>query len=169
MNKKGFSLVEIMVSLPLVLLILASVWGTYITMQKLFPGGIIQVAVQSYGRSGLGKISNNIRIATSTNVDVTGEILTIVLDPNGTYSDVSDDITVQYSISGTNLMFDSDITVNGNSIILLENVTAETGIPYFQKNTDRIVVTFKVITTNVILGTQRASMTTTIKMRSNGE
>jgi len=167
MNKKGFSLAELVVSLPLILVVLSIVLGGYVTTQKLFPGGITQVTVQSYGRSALGRIANNIRSATEASINAGGDTLTITLDPNLTYNNLSDDITAEYAVSGTNITYDPDTSVANDDSILLENAAAETGIPYFQQNQDLIVITFRVTKNSVLLGTQNCSLSTTVKMRSN--
>ena len=167
MNNKGFSLAEVLVSLPLILVTLSIILGTYITMQKLFPGSITQVALQSYGRSALGRIANNIRQSTDASINGNGDILTITLDPNLTYNNQSDDITAQYAVSAGSIVYDPDTSTPGDDSILLENVTTETGIPYFQKNQDMIVVTFRVTKTNALFGTQNSSLSTTIKVRSD--
>jgi len=166
-NQKGFTLVELMVAIPLVLMVFVTVFGTYITMQKLFPGGMAQVALQSYGRSCLGRISNTIRTATDASVNSGGDTLTITLDPSRTYNDPSDDISAQYIVSGTDIIYDPDTSVSNDDMVILENVQAETGVPYFQESQDLIVVTFKATKTDVLLGTQNCSLSTTIKVRSS--
>lgn len=166
-NREGFSLVELMIAISLALVVFSIVWGTYITMQKLFPGGITQVALQSYGRSSLGRIANTIRTATDASVNSGGDTLTITLDPNQTYTNLGDDITAQYSVSGTDIIYDPDTSVSGDDRVILENVQAETGIPFFQESQDLIVVTFKVTKTSPLLGTQNCSLSTTIKVRSS--
>ncbi len=168
-KSKGFTLVEMVVALPLMLIIFTLIWGSYITLQKLFPGGMTQVALQSYGRSALGRVSSNVRYATSTSVNVGGDTLTITLDPNLTYNDLTDDVTATYTVSGTDIIYDPDTSVDDNDVVLLENVAAVTGIPHFQKNQDLIVITFKVTRTNIIFGTQNCSLSTTIKVRGSDD
>jgi prepilin-type N-terminal cleavage/methylation domain-containing protein len=168
-SNKGFSLVEMLVALPLILVVFAVIWGTYITTQKLFPGGITQVALQSYGRSALGRIAGNIRLSTGAVVNVAGDTLTVTLDPNLTYNNPGDDVTAQYTLVGTDIIYDPDIFVNNNEVVLLQNAAVVTGVPVFQKNQDLIVITFKVIRTNIFLGTQSCSLSTSVKMRSSDE
>ncbi|VAX37710.1 hypothetical protein MNBD_UNCLBAC01-164 [hydrothermal vent metagenome] len=163
-DKNGMTLVEIMVALPIFLVLLGGVVGVYFTMGRLFPGGVTQVSLQSYGRSGLDRIANDIRSAVSA--DISGNTLSLTLDPNNTYNNSADDISVAYTVSGTDMSYDSDTSISGNETIFLQNVQQEAGISYFQQTENLIVVTFKVARTNVTLGTQSAVMTTTAKMRN---
>ena len=165
-NKKGFTLSEILVSMPILIILFSLVAGTYITMQKFFPGGITQVALQSYGRSALGKIANNVRASTSASVNAGGDILTITLDPNGTYTNTADDVTAQYYILGTNIIYLPDTSDASSKITLLQNVQQEASIPFFQESTNLIVITFNVTSTNILLGTQNCALSTSITRRN---
>lgn len=169
MNKKGFTFVEILVALPIFLLVVSMILVTYIVMQKFFTGGVVQAAYQSLARSSLERVAKNVRLATATTVNSAGDTLTLTLDPNRTYSEATDDVTAQYTVSGNMITYDPNTSVSGDSVTLVENVQQQTGIPYFQKDSDLVVITFKVYKNISLLGVQTCSVSTTVKMRNNYE
>ncbi len=167
MNNKGMTLVEILVSLPILLAIFGTVMGLYITMDKLFPGGIRQATFQSQGRTSLSRVADEVRVATTATINSFQDVLTIVKDPNNTFSNPGDDITSRFSIISGNLIYDPDITVADNDLTLLQNVQQEQSIPYFQITGNLVVITFKVAASDSLLGTQSSAMSTSVKMRNN--
>jgi len=143
-NRYGFTLTELMIAVPLAVAILGLTLGTYISMDKMVPGGIAQVVVQSYGRSILDRIAQDIRLATEAYIEDAGDTLVLTIDPNGTYDVSSDDMHIAYYVSGGKLFYDPDIYVSGDEVVLLEGVEhavwKEEGgqiLPYFQRDDER--------------------------------
>jgi Tfp pilus assembly protein PilW len=166
MKNKGVTLVELVVSIGIMLIVFSLISTTYLTTQRLWKGGFLQVMFQSSGRIGLDKISRNLRSATSAATLDNGDRVRFVLDPNRTPGDSSDDVTCEYYITGTNVMYDPDILVSSNEVTLLNNVIRESAVPFFQISGNLIVVTYKVFNTNILYGTHWASMSTSINMRN---
>lgn len=166
MKEKGFTIVELMVAASIMLVIFGVVASTYLITQKLWRGGFTQVSLQSTGRVALDKIANNLRSATLASQLDNGNRIRFVIDPNRTYSSISDDITCEYYISGTNIMYDPNITVSGDEITLLRNVSKESVIPFFQISGSLAVVTFKAYKSDAFYGTYWSSLTTSIDMRN---
>lgn len=166
MNEKGFTLVELMVTAGIMLIISGVVVSAYLISQRLWKGGFTQVTFQSTGRIALDKISKNLRSATGAGILNNGDMIRFVTDPNRTYSNTADDITCEYYISGTDIMYDPDITISGNETSILRNVYKEGTIPFFQISGNLAVITFKVYRNDVFYGKHWASMTTSVSMRN---
>lgn len=166
MKNKGFSLVELMVAMSIMLVIFGVVASTYLVTQRLWRGGFTQIALQSTGRVALDKITKNLRPATTVTILDNGDKIRFVTDPNRTYSSAADDITCEYYISGTNIMYDPNTVIPGNEAVLLRNVSKESVIPFFQVSGNLAVITFKVYKNDAIYGTYWSSLTTSINMRN---
>lgn len=166
MKEKGFTLVELMVAAGIMLIVFGIVASTYMISQRLWRSGFTQIAFQSTGRIALDKISKNLRSATGGSIFNNGDRIRFVTDPNRTYGNASDDITCEYYISGTNIIYDPDISSAGNETTLLRNVSRESNIPFFQVSSNLAVITFKVYKNDIFYGAHWASMTTSVKMRN---
>ena len=166
MKEKGFTLIELMVSMSIMLIIFGVVTSTYLITQRLWRGGFTQIAFQSTGRVALDKITRNLRPATAATIVDNGDKIRFVTDPNRTYSNASDDITCEYYISGTNIMYDPNTVISGDEAVLLRNVSKESAIPFFQVSGNLAVITFKVYKNDAIYGTYWSSLTTSINMRN---
>jgi hypothetical protein len=167
MRKQGYTFIELLISLPLIVGIFAVLAGNYIAIKRIFPGSMRQICLQSYARSGLNAMAGNIRLATWASIGGGGNSVTLSLDPNETYNNVSDDVTARYYVSGTDLIYDPNTSVSADETVLLRNVYNVTGIPYFQKSGDLVVVTFKTRESDVIFGTAETSMSTSLKLRNS--
>jgi len=132
----------------------------------LWKGGFSQITFQSTGRIALDRISKNLRSATGAVILNSGDKIRFITDPNRTYNNASDDITCEYYISGTNIMYDPNVSVAGNEITLLRNVQKESNIPFFQLSGNLAVVTFKVYRSDALYGAHWASMSTSVNMRN---
>lgn len=166
MKNKGISLVELMVATAIMLVIFGVVASTYLITQRLWRGGFTQIAMQSTGRVALDKITKNLRPATAAAILDNGDKIRFVTDPNRTYSNASDDITCEYYISGTNIMYDPNTAISGNEAVLLRNVSKESAIPFFQVSGNLAVITFKVYKNDAVYGTYWSNLTTSINMRN---
>ncbi|MCX5693091.1 MAG: prepilin-type N-terminal cleavage/methylation domain-containing protein [Candidatus Omnitrophica bacterium] len=166
MKEKGFILIELMVAASIMLVVFGIVASTYLITQKLWEGGFTQIAFQSTGRVALDKITRNLRPAIAATALDNGDKIRFVTDPNRTYSNASDDITCEYYISGTNIMYDQNTVISGNEAVLLRNVSKESTIPFFQVSGNFAVITFKVYKNDAVYGTHWSSMTTSIDMRN---
>jgi len=166
MKEKGFSLVELMVATAIMLVIFGVIASTYLISQRLWRGGFTQITFQSTGRAALEKMARNLRSAIGAAVLDSGNKIRFVTDPNRTYSNASDDITCEYYISGTNIMYDPNTAVSGNEVTLLRNVTKESTTPFFQTSGNLAVITFKVYKNDALYGVHWLSMTTSVEMRN---
>jgi len=166
MKEKGFTLIELMVSMSIMLIIFGVVTSTYLITQRLWRGGFTQIALQSTGRVALDKITRNLRPATAATIVDNGDKIRFVTDPNRTYSNASDDITCEYYISGTNIMYDPNTVISSDEVVLLRNVSKESAIPFFQVSGNLAVITFKVYKNDAVYGTYWSSLTTSINMRN---
>jgi len=166
MNRKGFSLVELIIAMGIMITVFTVISSTYITTQKLWKGGFTQIAFQARGRIVLARISENLRSSTGATILNTGDTIRFVTDPNRTPETISDDITGEYYISDTDLMYDPDISIAGDETSLLRNVSRESAIPFFQISGDLTVITFRLYNSDAIYGTHWAGMTTSVKMRN---
>jgi len=165
-GNKGFSIAELLVSLGIALIVFAIIGGTYVTTQRLWRGGFSQITFQSLGRVSLDKICRSMRSATGATILDSGNRVRFVTDPNRTPQDASDDITREYYVSGTDIIYDPNVSVSGDQVTLLRNVNAEPGIPFFQLSGRLAVITFKVFDNNAFYGAHWASMSTSVTMRN---
>ena len=166
MKEKGFTLVELMVAASIMLVIFGVVTSTYLITQRLWKGGFTQIALQSTARVALDKIARNLRSATAADALNSGDKISFVTDPNRTYSNLADDITCEYYISGTNIMYDPNTAISGDESVLLRNVSKESTTPFFQTSNSLAVITFKVYKDDASYGAHWSSMTTSIDMRN---
>ena len=166
MKNKGFTLIELMVAFGIMLIVSGIVVSTYLISQRLWKGGFTQVTFQSTGRIALDKIVKNLRSATGATILNSGDKIRFVTDPNRTYNNITDDVTCEYYISGTDIMYDPNTAVPGNEVTFLRNVSKEGVIPFFQITGDLVVITFKVYRSDALYGVHWASMTTSVKMRN---
>ena len=166
MKEKGAALIELMVAAGIMLVIFGVTASTYLITQRLWRGGFTQITLQSTGRAALDKITKNLRPATAAAILDIGDKIRFVTDPNRTYSNAADDITREYYISGTNIMYDPNTAVSGNEITLLRNITKESTTPFFQASGNLAVITFKVYKNDAVYGTYWSSLTTSINMRN---
>ena len=166
MREKGFTLVELMVTMGIMLVIFGVIASTYLITQRLWRGGFTQITFQSTGRAALEKIARNLRSATGATVLNNGDKIRFVTDPNRTYSSAADDITCEYYISGTDIMYDPNIAVSSNEVTLLRNVTKESTTPFFQISGNLAIITFRVYKNDALYGIHWLSMTTSVEMRN---
>jgi prepilin-type N-terminal cleavage/methylation domain-containing protein len=166
MREKGFTLVELMVSMSIMLIISGVVASTYMITQKLWKGGFTQISFQSTGRFALDKIASNLRPAIAASHLDNGDRIRFTLDPNRTYNDASDDITCEYYVSGTDIIYDPDINISGNELTILRNVYKESNLQFFLVSGNFAVITFKVYKNEALYGAHWSSMTTSVDMRS---
>jgi len=166
MKNKGFTLVELMVTMSIMLVIFGVVTSTYLITQRLWKGGFTQIALQSTARVALDKIARNLRSATAAAVLDSGDKIRFVTDPNRTYDNAADDITCEYYVSGTNIMYDPNTAISGNESVLLRNVSKESATPFFQTSNNLAVITFKVYKDEALYGAHWSSMTTSVNMRN---
>jgi len=166
MKEKGFTLTELMVAAGIMLIILGVVASAQLISQRLWKAGFTQITFQSTGRIALDKITKNLRSATGATIFDNGDRIRFVTDPNRTYGSASDDVTCEYYISGTNIMYDPNIAVSGNEITLLRNVSKESNISFFQISGNLAVITFKVYRNDALYGAHWSCMTTSVSMRN---
>lgn len=166
MRYKGFTLVELMTSLAIAMIVAGILVTTYLTTQRIWKGGFSQITIQSQGRIALDKITKNIRAAIDANILDGGNRLQFVIDPNRTISISTDDISCEYYISGTNIMYDPDTSVSGNEVVMLRNVYQEGSIPFFQLSGNLAVITFRVSLSDVLYGAALTHFTTSINIRN---
>jgi len=157
-----------MVAAGIMLIVFGIAVSAYSITHGIWKSGFTQVTFQSAGRTALEKIARNLRSATQGTVLDSGGRIRFVTDPNRTYSDASDDITSEYYISDTDIMYDPNTGISGDEITLLRNVSKESNIPFFQITGNLIVVTFKVYKNDALYGIHWLSMTTSISMRNAG-
>jgi len=195
-RETGFTLAELIIAIPLAVAVVGLTLGTYISMDKMLPGGIAQIVLQSYSRSVLDRIAADARLATGVSVEDNGDRLVLTLDPNGTYDISSDDMHVAYYVSGGNMFYDPDIYITGDEVLLLEGVEKAVWngveqLPYFQRDDERwqrwrdgegfcwgghggylgnngnvIIITFKLRSQSGIFDDRTCSVTTSVKMRN---
>lgn len=166
MKNKGFTLVELMVTAGIALSVFGIVTSTYLISQRMWRKGFTQITFQSAGRIALEKISQNLRSAINVSILDNGDRIRFVTDPNRTYSDASDDITKEYYVSGTDIIYNPDNSVSGEEVVLLRNVSKEPGIPFFQASDNFSVVTFKVYKSDAFYGNSWSSFTTSVHIRN---
>jgi Tfp pilus assembly protein PilW len=166
MKNRGISLVELMVAIGIMVMVFSVVFTTYLTTHRLWRGGFTQVAFQSRGRVVLARISENLRSATGATIFNNGDRIRFITDPNRTPETTADDITCEYYISGTDIVYDPNTSIAGNETTSLRKVYKESTIPFFQLSGDLIVVTFRLYNSDAVYGTQWSSMTTSVKMRN---
>ena len=155
-----------MVTMGIMLVIFGVIASTYLITQRLWRGGFTQITFQSTGRAVLEKIARNLRSATGATVLNNGDKIRFVTDPNRTYNSAADDITCEYYISGTDIMYDPNIAVSSNEVTLLRNVTKESTTPFFQISGNLAIITFRVYKNDALYGIHWLSMTTSVEMRN---
>jgi len=165
-GKKGLSLVEITVAMGIMLMVFAVVFTAYLTAHKLWRGGFTQIAFQSRGRVVLARIADDLRSATGATIFDNGGRVRFVTDPNRTPQTLADDVSSEYYILGDDIIYDPDISVAGDEISVLQQVSIESAIPVFQISGDLVVITFRLFNTDAIYGTHWSGMSTSIKMRN---
>ena len=162
----GFTLVELIIGLGIIIIVFGLVFTTYFATQRLWKGGFTQTTFQSRGRIVLSDISRNIRVSTGATILDSGDRIRFVTDPNRTVGTTADDITGSYYLSGTEIVYDPDVSTADDEVSLLRNVYKEPSIPLFQKTGHVIVVTFKLYNSDAVYGTHWSSMSTSIRMRN---
>lgn len=166
MKNKGFSLIELTVGMGIMIVVFSVISTTYLITQRLWKGGFTQIAFQSRGRITLAKISRNLRSSTGATIFSSGDRIRFIIDPNRTPETSADDVTSEYYISGTDFIYDPDISVSGDELTLLNSVYKESITPFFQISGDLVVITFKLYNSDAVYGTHWSAMTTSIKMRN---
>jgi prepilin-type N-terminal cleavage/methylation domain-containing protein len=165
-GKKGFSLVELIIVTGILTIIFSIIFAVFLTTEKLWKGGFTQIAFQSRGRIVLERIGFAVRSSTMATVLDAGDKIRLESDPNRTPETSSDDVTSEYYISGVSLVYDPDISVSGDEIVLARKVYKESDIPFFQISGNLAVITFKLYNTDAVYGTHWSSMTTSVKIRN---
>ena len=166
MKNKGFTLIELMIAIGILLIVFSVAFTTYLTAHRLWRGGFTQIAFQSRARITLARISRNLRSSTGATILNNGDRVRFVTDPNRTPETSVDDVTSEYYLSSTDIIYDPDISVSGDEMTLLNNAYQESTIPIFQISGDLVVVTFRLFNTDAVYGTHWSNMTTSIKMRN---
>lgn len=169
MKNKGFTIIELAVAIGIVIIVFTIVFTTYVTGHRLWRGGFTQLTFQSSGRIVLGKISGNLRLATEATILDSGDRIRFVTDPNRTPQASADDVTSEYYVSGTDMIYDPDISTAGDEVILLRyvyKVQEASAIPFFQNSGSLIVITFRVYSSDAVHGTYWSNMSTSVKMRN---
>lgn len=166
MKNRGFTVIELMIALGISLVVFSIVFSTYLTTHRLWRGGFTQIAFQARGRVVLAKIARDLRSATGATILNNGDRVRFVTDPNRTPGTSSDDVTSEYYISGTDIIYDPDISVSGDQKTLLGNLYKELSIPFFQTSGGLVVITFKLYNSDALYGTHWSSMSTSVKMRN---
>ena len=166
MKEKGFTLTELMVASGIMLIILGVAASAQLISQRLWKAGFTQITFQSTGRIALDKIAKNLRSATGATIFDNGDRIRFITDPNRTYNNTSDDVTCEYYIAGTDIIYDPNTAVSGNEITLLRNVSKESNIPFFQISGSLAVITFKMYRNDALYGAHWSSMTTSVSMRN---
>ncbi|MDP8230382.1 MAG: hypothetical protein P9L93_04675 [Candidatus Gorgyraea atricola] len=166
LGKKGLSLVEITVAMGIMMAVFALIFTIYMTAHKLWRGGFTQIAFQSRGRIMLSRIADNLRSATGATIFDSGDRVRFVTDPNRTPETLADDVSSEYYVSGNDIIYDPDISIAGDETSVLQYVSMESAIPFFQISGDLVVITFRLFNTDAIYGTHWSGMSTSIKMRN---
>ncbi|MBU1853487.1 MAG: prepilin-type N-terminal cleavage/methylation domain-containing protein [Candidatus Omnitrophica bacterium] len=166
MKNKGFTLVELIIAFGIMIIISGLIFTTYLATHRLWRGGFTQTTFQSRGRITLSDIARYLRSATDATILAGGDRVRFDTDPNNTPSTLGDDMTSSYYLSGTDIIYDPDVSVSDDEATLLRNVYKEQAIPLFQKSGDIIVITFKIYNSDAVYGTHWSSMSTSIKMRN---
>lgn len=167
MKNRGLTLVELMVGIGILVIVFSVVFTTYLIAERLWRGGFTQIAFQSRGRVALEKIARNIRSSTGSTILDSGDKISFDTDPNRTSDTTADDVTSEYYLSGTDIIYDPDTSVVGDEVTLLSDVYKESTAPLFLKSSNLIVVTFKLYNIDAVYGTHWVSMGTSIKMRNS--
>lgn len=166
MKDKGFTLIETLVAMAISMVVFTALATSYVTAQRLWMGGFTQITFQSRGRVVLEQMTEYMRSSTGATALNNGDRIRFVTDPNRTPQISSDDITSEYYLSNTDIMYDPDITIAGDEISVLRNANREGTIPIFQMSGDLVVITFRLLSNDILYGTKWSSMTTSIKMRN---
>ena len=166
MKSKGFSLIELIIGMGILMIVFSVVFTTYLTAHRLWRGGFTQITFQSRGRIILAKIARDLRSSTGATVLNNGDRVRFMTDPDRTPETVADDVTSEYYVSNTDIIYDPDIQVPGDEVTLLGNAYQESTIPIFQISGDLVVVTFRLFSSDAVYGTHWSSMTTSVKMRN---
>lgn len=166
MGHRGFTLVEILVAVAIFLMAWTSITWAYVLTQRLVRGGSMSVAIQSNARIAMDKITKNLRTALSASIYDNGNRIRFVVDPNRTPEISSDDITQEYRLSGTDLIYDPDISVSNDETLIGRKVYKEMGFLVFQLDGNLITVTFRIYENTPIFGYHGTNITTSIKLRN---
>jgi len=140
MNKRGFTLVELLVGMFVALLALSSVMSSYVMLKTFWREGNIQIDVQGDARLAMSKIMRSVRQGIEANVSNNGNTLRIRLDPDRTEI-AGDDIWCQYDFADSSISFDSG--QGAGSVPLLNNVYKQGAADVFSANGRNISVVFR--------------------------
>lgn len=166
MKNKGFTIIELLVALGVAIIVFGILTVAYLTTQRIWKRSFSQITVQSQARTALNKMARAIRPAIDASIMDNGSRIRLVTDPNRTIAVTTDDITCDYYISGTAIMYDPDISISGNEVLLLRNVYREGTVPYFQLSGSLAVITFKVSVSDALYGSALAHITGSTKIRN---
>lgn len=166
LNHRGFTLVELSIAIGIMLTVFLILFTIYLTAHKLWRGGFTQIAFQSRGRIVLARMARDFRSSTGATIFDSGDRIRFVTDPNRTPATTADDVACEYYISGSEIMYDPDISVPGDEVSVLRSVSREATIPFFQISGDLAVITFRLYNVDAIYGTHWSGMATSIKMRN---
>jgi type II secretory pathway pseudopilin PulG len=166
MKDKGFTIIELLVSLGIAILVFGILATAYLATQRIWKKGFSQITIQSQARTALSKITRAIMPAIDATILDNGNRIRFVTDPNRTISVTADDITCDYYIAGTTIMYDPNTSVSGNEVLLLRNVYKEGTIPYFQLSGNLAVITFKVSVSDALYGSALVHITGSTKIRN---
>ncbi len=166
MRNKGFTLVEILVAVAIFLMAWASVTWAYVLSQRLVRGGSISIAMQSNARIAMDKIANNLRTALSATIYDNGNRIRFITDPNRTPETSADDITSEYRLSGTDLIYDPNVSVANDESTVARKVYKETNFTIFQVSGNLVTITFRIYEDTPVYGYHGTNITTSVKLRN---
>ncbi len=166
MKNRGFTLVEILVAVAIFLMAWASVTWAYVLSQRLVRGGSLSIAMQSSARIATDKIVRNLHSALSASTYDNGNRIRFVIDPNRTPENTSDDITCEYRLSGTDLIYDPNLIVLNDEGIIARKVYKESNLTVFQVTGNLVIITFRIYEDTPVYGYHGTNITTSVKLRN---
>lgn len=166
MRNKGFTLVEVLVAVAIFLMAWASVTWAYVLSQRLVRGGSLSIAMQSNARIAMDKITKNLHTALSASVFDNGNRIRFVIDPNRTPENSLDDITCEYRLSGTDLIYDPNVSVANDESTIARKVYKESNFTVFGVTGNLVTITFRIYEDTPVYGYHGTNITTSVKLRN---
>ena len=165
-RQRGFTLTELILTTALLMIFVTGSINVYVMIQNLWKEERERITIQSERRLGLDSMLRKIRGGVETNIFDNGNRLQVRLDPSRTPADSSDDVTCEYKLNGSNIVYTPNINHPVNNKTIISNVYKDGMTDIFTKQGTLITITFMVKSPSLLSGYRLIGSASAAKTRN---